>query len=299
MNDMTVTEGLFLLMGKKGNEVVSELGQPDRKDPTPYGYDWWIYNEEKENYVQVGVKDNRVVTIFTIGENVNISPFYIGEPIGDIYSSYFIESLIKLHHEDESYWFELSEEDINIRPIIRMGNYYVQLYIDQYLGTVSSVRLMDASTLAAVRPFNYQGEEKDAHINQLLNDEELVIGYQKQLFDLTNILRSRFNKKPLQWDEKAAEEAYKSSMELYRYAKDNSESNQAPIESLKLSQMMYVQEGENIAVHNVDAPATIEEWLNNKVNRDNLLNSQFTGVGIGIYRNYLIQKFTSLNTDEK
>ena len=105
----------------------------------------FIINQSE--YVQIGMEDGKVVTVFAIGKDVEIGPFHIGQPIGEIYASNPIESNINLKYKDSSYRFELSEDDINTQPLIKIGNVYAQLYIDKFNGTLSSIRLMDASTL--------------------------------------------------------------------------------------------------------------------------------------------------------
>ncbi|HLR42219.1 MAG TPA: CAP-associated domain-containing protein, partial [Pseudogracilibacillus sp.] len=52
---------LYEFVGKNEDEVLLELGEPIRKDITPYGYTWWIYQEE-DHYLQVGVENKEVVT---------------------------------------------------------------------------------------------------------------------------------------------------------------------------------------------------------------------------------------------
>ena len=61
-----------------------------------YGYQWYIYNQDDKKYVQVGVENKRVVTIFAIGQNLDVAPFEIGEPVEEIFNTQFIDTNIKL-----------------------------------------------------------------------------------------------------------------------------------------------------------------------------------------------------------
>ena len=81
------TEGLITLIGKKQKEVEDKLGKPMRIDLSSFGYDWWIYNGNQKKYVQIGMENGKVVTLFAIGDDINITPFKIGQSMGDIYSS--------------------------------------------------------------------------------------------------------------------------------------------------------------------------------------------------------------------
>lgn len=279
------TEGLFNLMGKSVTEVEAELGKPARIDLSSYGYDWWIYNETMEDYVQVGIEDDKVVTLFVIGEGVNIRPFYIGQPVGEIYATYPIETIVSLKYQGESYRFELSEEDINARPLIQIGNIYAQLYIDKFTGTLSSIRLMDVPTLIKLHPFD--GELRDGPVEENLNEEKLEKDYEKQIFDLTNILRARFQVKPLEWDEEAAMVAYTHSVDMYENDESQTSKNYDELtNTMEDGEVVYQLAVENTSYHDFDAPAIVESWINSNGHRESILNDDFTHTGIGVYKTY-------------
>jgi uncharacterized protein YkwD len=281
------TGGLFNLIGKSAKKVEAELGKPARVDLSSYGYDWWIYNKNEKEYVQVGVDDHKVVTLFIIGEDVNIRPFYIGQPVVEIYASYPIETIVSLNYQGNSYRFELSEEDINTRPLVQIGNVYVQLYINKSTGTLSSIRIMDLPTLIKLHPFDYRGELQDVPAAENLNEEKLERDHEKQIFDLTNILRARFEVKPLEWDEEAATVAYKHSVDLYE--KDESQTSKKYDDltnTLEEGEVIYQLAVENVSPHDFDAPAIVEGWINSNVHRESLLNDDFTHTGIGVYKTY-------------
>ncbi len=299
-NEGVKTEGLFQLIGQDTNQLVEMLGEPNRIDLSQYGYQWWIYNDNHKKYVQVGIEKDKVVTFFAIGEKLNIKPFYIGQPIGEIYSSYFIPSLLEFNHQDQEYLFELSEEDINVHPIIQLGEVYVQLYMDKYTGTLSSIRVMDVPTLLKIKPFAYRGEyigefQQERSIDQSKLEKALKL----QIFDLTNIYRKRFKVDPLKWDEELSENAYNRSVELVETDQNIHDQQMGQGESIEMDEdhqlFLYFLEGENIAVHNLDAPFIVEGWFNSMVHRENMLHKDYKETGIGIYQNYFVQKFSPVD----
>ena len=160
-----------------------------------YGYDWWIYNGNQKEYVQIGIENGKVVTLFAIGDEINITPFKIGQSMGDIYSSHLIDTTVSLQVDETTYRFELSEEDINTRPLTKVGNVYVQLYIDKFKGTLSSIRLMDASTLIRLHPYAmvYEGKNIIAPLEKEINEEKLDRDQERQIFDITNVIRATFS----------------------------------------------------------------------------------------------------------
>jgi uncharacterized protein YkwD len=289
------TEGVSTYIGMDVSSLEKNLGQPNRVDQTYYGFDWWIYNVNPETYTQFGVKNGKVVTVYAIGSEVNIKPFQIGQPVDEIFSSSYVEPEIALEYEGSSYQFELSESDLNTRPLMKLGDIFFQLYIDKFTGTLSSVRIMDTETLLKLRPYElvYFGELQGIDPEEIASDEKVEDANEKQIYDITNIMRMRFGLSSLQWDEKTASVAYGHSKDMEE--SDNfshtSEKFGELSDRLKAGEVFYQVAGENIAANYADAPAVMEGWLNSKGHRESLLNEEFTHIGVGVYKKYYTQNF--------
>lgn len=289
------SEGVSTYIGQDIMELVKVLGQPSRIDPSAYDYDWWIYNNDLSQYIQVGVANKKIVTLYAVGSDVNVAPFKIGQRIEDIYSLIPINPTISLEYEGSSYRFELSENDMNIRPLIRSGDYYVQLNIDKFAGELSSIRYLDAETLVKLKPYElvYLGELLEVDPATALNEESIEAGSEQQVFDITNIMRIRHGVEPLDWDENIREVAFAHSVDMYE-SNDFSHTSKTYGEladRLENGGIFYQLAGENIAANYIDAPAVMEGWLNSKGHRDSLLNGEFTHLGVGIYKRYYTQNF--------
>lgn len=234
------------------------------------------------------------MTVYAIGSNVNISPYKIGQEVGEIYTTTPIETNISLDYENSSYRFELSEDEINNRPLIQMGDYYAQLYFDKFTGTLSSIRYMDKRTLLHLRPYElvYRGEllETDEAVEK---DEAVERGNEQQILDMTNVLRSRFNLGTVEWDQQTATVALGHSQDMHDTETFSHTSDKFGDleERLKTGEVFYQVAGENIAAGYADAPAVIEGWLNSKGHRECLLNEKFTHLGVGVYDKYFTQNF--------
>ncbi|WP_084786833.1 CAP domain-containing protein [Bacillus tuaregi] len=294
------TEGLINLIGKTSDELEEELGKPARVDRSAYGFHWWIYNGNDSHYVQVGVEGNQVATIYAIGKDVNIKPLYIGQPINEIYANYFIESIVSLDYKNSSYYFELSEEDINTRPLIQLGNVFMQLFIDKFTGKLSSVRLMDIPTLIKLHPFDTANKElRDTQKNEGIKQEILSKNNEMQVADLINMKRLHFGLKPLVWHDKLALVAYEQS-------KNMSENNDGvlPIEPyrelserLEEAEVKFQQAEEIAGPYYLDAPAVVEDWFNSRAHREKLLDKQFTHMGVGVYENHITQNLLQIENE--
>lgn len=287
-------EGLGKLMGANVEELKKIYGEPARIDPSSYEYEWWIYNKDESTYFQVGVLDEKVITIYVLGEKADVSPYQIGQKVGDIYVNTPIETNISFDYNHSSYRFELSEDEINNRPLIQIGDFFAQLYIDKFTGTLSSIRYMDAKTLLHLRPYElvYRGELLD--VETMPDDTEAIEkGTEKQIFDMTNVLRKRFGLNTVEWDEPTSIVAMGHSVDMYTSETFSHTSDKyGDLEDrLAAGSVFYQIAGENIAAGYTDAPAVIEGWLNSKGHRECLLNENFTHLGIGVYQKYYTQNF--------
>jgi uncharacterized protein YkwD len=288
-------KGLGLLIGQDLSTLTKELGEPQRIDETLYGYQWYVYNLDYSRYVQVGVENNRVVTIFAMGEKLDVSPFEIGQPVQEIFNTQYIDTNLDIELNGNSYRFELNDTDINLRPLIKLGDVFVQLYIDKFTGTLSSIRYLNDETLVKHRPYElvYRGdliETVEPSVDVWRSIEE---GVEKEIFDITNVLRLKHQLKPLLWDEETAKVAYGHSKDM----SDNNDFSHISkkfgelSDRLKTANVAYKSAGENIAANYIDGPAVVEGWLNSKGHRESLLNKDFTHLGVGVYQKYYTQNF--------
>ncbi|WP_409305304.1 CAP domain-containing protein [Peribacillus sp. SCS-155] len=288
-------EGIGSFLGKSITSATKLYGSPARVDLSAFGYEWWIYNQDKNQYFQLAVLDGKVVSAYAIGKDANIYPFKIGQSIDEIYSRLYIETYVDIDTKESSYRFELSEEDMNMRPLIKLGSVYAQVYLDKFTGTISSVRFLDKATLVKQRPYEltYRGklsEEVPLSVQEWAKIEE---GNKRQIFDITNIIRSRFDIPELEWDEQTARVAYLHSQDMSEasYFSHTSPTKGELSDRLKEGEVSYVEAGENIAAKYVDAAAAMEGWLNSESHRETMLNEDFTHLGVGVYRNFYTQNF--------
>src|SRR5690625_377455 len=63
-------EELYSWIGKKENELIEALGEPERKNPSAYHYIWWIYTNEDNEYIQFGIENNIIKTVFAVGDRL-------------------------------------------------------------------------------------------------------------------------------------------------------------------------------------------------------------------------------------
>ncbi|WP_047981375.1 CAP domain-containing protein [Ornithinibacillus contaminans] len=287
---------LFQWIGEDSEVLLEELGEPKRKDLSSYGYTWWVYTNGTTQYIQFGVLDGLIQTIYATGEDSKIEPLQIGESSDKVREELQFENEVTYSEGISSYIFQLEEEDMAMRPLAKITDeIFIQTYFDTFTDQLSSVRIMTADILLRQRPFglSYRGNLPEAP--DLSNEEweQVESGMEQQIFDITNVIRSSFQKDTLTWEDSVSEVAFLHSKDMAEnnYFSHYSLNGYGLKERLEEKNVSYFAAGENIAAQYVDAPAAVEGWLNSEGHREALLHDDYTHLGVGVYRLYYTQNF--------
>lgn len=282
------------------NEDVSDLedayGEPVRKDPGRYGYTWWVYNDLDREYTQFGVKDNRVQTIYTTGENASLKPVAIKEKYNDVQKEFAFEKEITFERNGFKYSFHLSDDDLQVQPLIKISDdLFMQFFMDTFTDELVAVRVLTGDILLAMRPYDlkYEGSLPDDKDLSNKEWEAIQAGMERQILDLTNVFRQQFDKEELKWDDALHETALSHSKDMKDkdYFSHVSPNGNGLSERLMDMDIAYQSAGENIAADYVDAPAVVAGWLNSEGHREIMLDDSFTKLGVGVYRDYYTQDY--------
>ncbi|MGM0940968.1 MAG: CAP-associated domain-containing protein [Bacillota bacterium] len=287
---------LFQWFGKSTDALIQSMGKPTRKDPSAYGYTWWVYTDQKETYVQFGVADDKIQTIYATGNNINIKPVTLGESYENISKQFNFSDEVTYRNGLTSYTFKLKDEDKKMRPLVKLSDsVFMQLYFDTFTNTLSSVRVLEAETLLKHQPYElqYRGnlpEQPDLTNEQWAKVEE---GMEQQIFDITNVMRHKQGKTTLKWEKSVGEVAFLHSKDMSdnNYFSHSSLDGRGLKDRLDEGKVSFVSAGENIAAQYPDAAAAMEGWLNSEGHRKALLSDDYTHLGVGVYRLYYTQNF--------
>ena len=134
------------MVGKHADELIDKIGEPNRIEPSGYGYDWWRKYLDNHKLMVSVTKDGMVNQLYTTEITSDIRPFQIGQNITDIYRFTIVGSEINVEIDDNVYTFSLNNEDLKTRPLIIFKGLFVQLYIDHEDGELEAVRFIDPAT---------------------------------------------------------------------------------------------------------------------------------------------------------
>lgn len=260
--------------------IMGKWGQPARKDQSEFGYQWYVYNQDYSKYFQAGVRDGRIVALYTSSDNWNttrgIKP---GSTLSQVQDSYKHTNALSARPGEEAA-YELT----GIR---------VTYYIDQTDNQrIQGILLQDLSVLA-----DSTGPATGISGDGLRYNDDVRGGIERQVFDLTNAVRVKQGKQPFVWDEAAAASAREHSQDMAAngYFDHVSPQGKSPSDRMKDKGIRFRYAAENISAGHTNAFEAVNGWLNSPGHRENILgDAQRLGVGVafgGSLKFYYTQNF--------
>ncbi|QTD42429.1 CAP-associated domain-containing protein [Sporosarcina sp. Te-1] len=294
-------KGLSVFVGHPADTLIKEYGDPDRVEPSAYGYDWWIYSEKP--LFMVGVSGDIVNQVFSADFQADMSPFTIGQDVNEVYRSTIIESEVDVQLGSNLYMFSLKSEDIANRALVKFEDLYAQVYVDEEDGKIEGIRFIDPETLVIHQPYDmeYSGEMITVVPPSASVQMEVDRAMERQVFELTNEYRKNHDRTELKsdyWLGVLARE-HSKDMALENYFSNESPSTGTLSDRLKSSDIAHRKAGENIAFNYVDAIEAVHGWLNSPAHRQVLLDEDFTELGTGVYGKYYTQDFIQSDNKKK
>jgi len=271
-----------ILIGHTFDYVLGELGTWDRNQFSRYGFDWFIYDSDYQNYIQIGVEKNLVTGVlgasigFTYEKNISV-----GMSRSDLESAYTESALTELRKqlpgENTVMIYPLDNEDNKDKSTyLTSGGDYITYYFDSY----------ENDKIIAILVVDEMVEERTIDSFPLEADDLFYKSLEIQVFCLTNAFRVQKGLNPVIWDQDTQRAASLHSQDMIEneYFAHTSFDGSNLGDRLGAQNISFVSAGENIAAGYRDPVHMINAWLNSTTgHRDTLLgNFDYLGVGIWI-----------------
>ena len=268
-------------IGNSEKVVIEKINKPNRIDKSEYNFSWYVYNTYKENFVMIGIKNNKVVSLFTNNidscESENIC---IDKDINYIRENY--KTLTYKHKKNINYKIDSNDE----YDIIYINKKYITVFYDKFNNNkIWAYEIVDKSC---------EDEINDIYPKKNKNIEE---SFMYETIDLINSTRYKYNLQPLKYNENATKSANKHSKDMKEnsYFDHKNLKNETPFDRMKKENIKYVTAGENIAAGQTNAIFVHNGFMNSYGHRKNILgNYKYIGVGVvfgGKYKTYYTENF--------
>lgn len=284
LNDETNTDISNLEQIKIGStvkELINKIGKPARIDKSEYSFSWYVYNQYEKDFAMVGVKDDKVVGIYSNSINsCEIENIKLNQNRNDIRKEYK-----PLEYKKKG----------NTRYIINSYDQYDTLHINEKYITV----FYDIYNNNKITSYQVLSEDAEGSLNGMYakESEDIKKAFELQTIDLVNSARIKHGLNKLEYSEKATISSRKHSgdMMIKDYFDHTNKNDESPFDRMKKEDINYTGAGENIAAGQTSAIFAHEAWMNSEGHRKNILgNYKYIGVGVvfgGHYSIYYTQNF--------
>lgn len=270
-------------IGDSEESVVSKIGNPIRKDLSEYGFYWSVYNQIKDSFVMVGIKEEKVVALYS--NSINSSEMMDIELNKDI--NFVRNNYIPIEYKRKGNTRFIIDSK-NEFDILKLDGKYITIFYDVHSDNcITSYQIIDS---------NIEDSIKDIYATY---SDELQKSYERQIIDLVNSVRDRYDLKRMQYSEKAKMSSVKHSedMKEKNYFDHTNKENESPFDRMKKENISYRLAGENIAAGQINAIYAHEAWMNSLGHRKNILG-EYDNIGVGVsfgghYKIYYTQNFYS------
>lgn len=122
--------------------------------------------------------------------------------------------------------------------------------------------------------------DKSSNISTSMSEIDAI---EVKVVELTNAERAKYGLSPLEIDNRlmAAAREKSEDMKKNQYFSHTSPTFGSPFDRLKALGISYQSAGENIAKGQKTAEEVVEAWMNSEGHRANILDSNFTHIGVG------------------
>ena len=188
------TTGMANYVGQTKKEFLKEFPNPKKTWKSYHESEWLVYGDSTKDYYQVEIRNHVVTSILVLGDELDSSPFSMGMNLVDLAEITTIFSNFNFEYADEKYEVELTEDDMNYRPLVAFNNgTFAMLHINQGNGKLMAVRYLDKNSLLGLMPYQMNQENKvKASLETNEKDwPEINENNRDQLLTILNLLREK------------------------------------------------------------------------------------------------------------
>ena len=272
-----------LKIGDSLEVLINSVGSPQRIDKSEYDFDWYVYNKDLEKFFMVGVKNEKIVSLYSNSinsletENINIGDYK--QKVLDNFKpiKYKIKGNIKYKIDSNGEY-----------DIVKVNDKYITFFYD----------INDNNKIVSYQVVEKSTENKTDDIYPK-SSKDIKISLELQMIDLINSTRVKNNLNPLEYSLSATNSARKHSFDMMsnNFFNHNNLKNETPFERMKKENINYTYAGENIAGGQTSSIYAHEALMNSLGHRKNILGNNYKYIGVGVeigkgdYKTYYTQNY--------
>ncbi|MFA9559011.1 CAP domain-containing protein [Evansella sp. AB-rgal1] len=258
-------------LGSSRADVEQITGRgPKRSTVNEYGVSWDTYHENYGNFIMVAYDEDDIVRGLYTNQDLIASSTKVrlGSPMQLVQDQLGTPETV-IRYSTFNYQLASNGE----YDVFYLDNSYVTIFYDQHKNnTVTAIKVID--------------EELERNKVTLYSEasEQLQVGFEYQLYDVTNATRRNHGLPLLTWDDHVRETARKHSLDMAenQFFSHNNLQGQSPFERMKEDNIEFMTAAENLAYGQISSIFAHEGLMNSLGHRENILNKDLLYLGVGV-----------------
>nr|WP_319219018.1 CAP-associated domain-containing protein [uncultured Trichococcus sp.] len=180
-------------IGQSIGAYTAKHGEPIRVGEAYGGSEWWIFGTDATDYIQIGVKDDIIRSLYILGNKIETGMYTIGMTQDNVLDEAYLARDFQVTVDGTLYEIALSENQKERTPLIQFENdSFVVLLFDEVTKTVygmyflSNEALLELEYYSLASEKNYESEREDWERNVAADAENVL-----QIKSLLGIMRER------------------------------------------------------------------------------------------------------------
>lgn len=287
-------------MGMKENDLLSTLGEPSYKLLSAYEYTWWVYEEDIDNFLMVGMEDGNVVNIYSNSKNWKFDELQFGSDLDELNKRFELIDVV-FEYKDANIIIKKEDAFNGERYLYKLDNdVFVEFYIDIHENnTLRSIRFSNSKDILNRAgysiTYSWIGDKPRLILDSLNEDvqEKVDIGNSKIMHLLIDSSRNSFGLNRLIWHQETADLALSHSIDMKEnnFFDHHSPTTGSIKDRFDSNGINYSMIAENIAFGQGDSIDAHEGLMNSLGHRKNILRNDNTHLGTGTYNKFYTIKF--------
>ena len=257
-------------LGDLRSDVEQKVGEPQRSSYNEYGVNWYAYHENYRNFFMVAYDhEDKVAGLYTNQNLVSSVKGLSMESTKDAVVGELGEPVSKIQKGWVNYEINNNDEF----NLFQIDNSYITIFYDKHENqTVTAVQIISEE-------LEQQKKDYYPEVSQQLKE-----GFEFQLFDLTNAARVEHGLSVLTWDDQVKMTARDHSADMAKnhYFNHTNLEGLSPFDRMEEDNITFHAAGENLAAGQMSSIFAHEGLMNSLGHRENILQTQFESLGVGV-----------------
>ncbi len=289
---------LSLTIDMPSSQIEFLMGKPLRKDTHAFMGETWVYKRQGV-LTYIYLKNSKVIGVFVTGSEWKTDQLKPGSPIDQVKKFFPIIEAQTVKVGSASCTIKQKIELSQKKYITITDDTATEFLFDTKKNTLIALRIMKVEHLIASGSYGlewrYRGSCPQIKMPLLSSEQQLAVDQsaQRQIFDITNVIRETYGLNPLTLNASASQVALGHSKDMFqnKYVAHVSPIFGTVMNRYKLAGISYGYLSENIAYGSFDGIEAVYSWLHSDGHRNNLLSPNGKSIGIGVTKNYYTQNF--------